>query len=150
MKQTTTTVNTKENKGIFIGIGTNLGNRNRNIEIALEEIARIAKIVKKSTVIETKPVGYSNQGDFLNLAIQIETDLEPPDLLIGLHEIEHKMGRVRGIQNGPRIIDLDILLYKNQTIKQKNLEIPHSRMHEREFVLKPLKEIAQELFKPAK
>lgn len=146
MKQIITTVNTKGNKGIFIGIGSNIGDRTKNIETALEEISNLAKITNKSTIIETKPVGYDDQGDFLNLVVEIETDLSPLDLLKHLNEIENKMGRIRTIKDGPRIIDLDILLYKNQTISQKNLKIPHPRMHEREFVLKPLIEIAPGLF----
>ncbi|MFH1533587.1 MAG: 2-amino-4-hydroxy-6-hydroxymethyldihydropteridine diphosphokinase [Nitrospirota bacterium] len=133
----------KENK-VFIGIGTNIGDKGQNIENALIEIGKIATIKKKSSIHETKPVGYENQGDFFNMAIEIETDLSPIDLIIKLQEIEHKMGRVRDIKNGPRIIDLDILTYGNEIINEPNLTIPHPRMFERDFVMKPLKEITND------
>ncbi|NIA01943.1 MAG: 2-amino-4-hydroxy-6-hydroxymethyldihydropteridine diphosphokinase [Nitrospirae bacterium] len=133
----------KENK-VFIGIGTNVGDRRQNIENALFEIGKIASIKKKSSIHETKPVGYKDQGDFFNMAIGIETDLKPIDLIIKLQEIEHKMGRVRDIKNGPRIIDLDILTYGNEIINEPDLIIPHPRMFERDFVMKPLKEITDD------
>lgn len=134
----------KENNKAFIGIGTNLGNREQNLKTALEEIGKIAEIKKKSRIHKTKPVGYKNQGDFLNMVIEIETNLLPTNLIIKLHEIEHKMGRVREIKNGPRIIDLDILIYGNLKINEPHLKIPHPQMHERDFVLKPLKEISND------
>ncbi len=134
----------KENNKVFIGIGTNLGDREQNLKTVLEEIAKIAEIKKKSSIHETKPVGYKDQGDFLNMVIEIKTNLLPTDLIIRLHEIEHKMGRAREIKNGPRIIDLDILTYGNLKINEPNLKIPHPRMHERDFVLKPLKEISND------
>ena len=133
----------KENKA-FIGIGTNIGDRRQNIENALAKISKIAKIKKKSSIHETKPIGYKDQKDFLNMAIEIETDLPPTDLIIRLQEIEHKMGRIRNIKNGPRIIDLDILTYGNEIINEPNLVIPHPRMFEREFVMEPLKEITDD------
>ena len=133
----------KENK-VFIGIGTNVGDRGQNIENALFEINKIASIKKKSSTHETKPVGYKNQGDFFNMAIEIETQLKPIDLIIKLQEIEHKMGRVRNIKNGPRIIDLDILTYGDEIINEPDLIIPHPRMLERDFVMKPLKEITDD------
>lgn len=133
----------RENKA-FIGIGTNIGDRGQNIENALFEISKIAVIKKKSSIHETKPIGHEDQGDFFNTAIEIETDLKPIDLIIKLQEIEHKMGRVRDIKNGPRIIDLDILTYGNEIINEPNLTIPHPRMFERDFVMKPLKEITND------
>lgn len=133
----------KENKA-FIGIGTNIGDRGKNIKNALVEIGKIANIKKKSSIHETKPVGYEDQNDFFNMAIEIETNLKPLDLIIKLQEIEHKMGRVRNIKNGPRVIDLDILTYNNKTINEPNLIIPHPRMSERDFVMKPLKEITND------
>jgi len=134
----------KENNKVFIGIGTNLGNREQNLKTALKEIGKIAEIKKKSRIHETKPIGYKKQNDFLNMAIEIKTNLLPTDLIIRLHEIEHKMGRIREIKNGPRIIDLDILTYGNLKINEPHLKIPHPRMHERDFVLKPLKEISND------
>ncbi len=135
-----------ENKKIYLGLGTNLDNRRENLKIALKEIAIFAKIKNKSSIYETEPVGYKDQGKFLNMVIEIEADLSPQELIIRLHEIEHKMGRDRSkeIKNGPRIIDLDILLYGNKKIDEPHLKIPHPRMHKREFVLKPLSEINHE------
>lgn len=94
-------------------MGTNLGDREKNLQEALQHIEKIAKVLKKSKIHETKPVGYKNQADFLNMVIEIESELTPQELIIKLHEIEHKMGRIREIKNGPRPIDLDILLFDN-------------------------------------
>lgn len=127
---------------IYIGLGTNLGDREQNLQIALKELSNFSKITKSSSIHETRPVGYKNQNDFLNMVIEIETDLSPTELIIRLQEVEHKMGRVKIIKNGPRIIDLDILLYGKKKIYEPNLIIPHPRMYKREFVLKPLAEIA--------
>jgi 2-amino-4-hydroxy-6-hydroxymethyldihydropteridine diphosphokinase len=134
-------------KNIFIGIGTNLGEKEKNLQEALKHIKKIAKILKKSKIHKTKPVGYKDQDDFLNMVIEIESELTPQELIIKLHEIEHKMGRIREIKNGPRIIDLDILLFDKVKVNGKYLKIPHPRMYEREFVLKPLAEIAPEKLK---
>jgi len=133
----------KENK-VYIGIGTNVGDRGQNIENALAEIAKTVSIVKKSSIHETKPIDYEDQDDFYNMVIEINTDIPPIDLIIKLQEIEHRMGRVRNIKNGPRIIDLDILTYGDEVINEPNLTIPHPRMLERDFVMKPLKEISND------
>lgn len=135
---------TMSNK-IYIGIGTNIGNRQHNLETALNEIAEFSTITKKSSIYETEPVGFKPQPDFLNMVIEIDTDLTPSQLIIKLQEIEHKMGRVREIKNGPRIIDLDILLYNDLVINHPDLTIPHPRLTERSFVLEPLFEIAPEI-----
>ena len=126
---------------VFLALGSNLGRRGKNLTTARKEIKKFATILKKSKVHETKPEGYLEQGKFLNQVIEIETQLEPLQLLITLHEIEHKMGRTREIKNGPRTIDLDILTFNKQTIDQQNLKIPHPRMFERKFVSEPLSEI---------
>ncbi|MDD5070331.1 MAG: 2-amino-4-hydroxy-6-hydroxymethyldihydropteridine diphosphokinase [Candidatus Omnitrophica bacterium] len=129
----------------FIGLGANLGNRKQNIERALLEIAALncTKIIKVSSLIETLPVGGpTNQGKYLNGVVEIETGLKPEELLEALQLIEIKLKRVRKIPNGPRTIDLDILLYGKKKIKTKKLQIPHPRMSERYFVMKPLLEIA--------
>lgn len=150
MKRQTTVVSiagnapTMSNK-IYIGIGTNMGNRQHNLETALHEIAEFSTITKKSSIYETEPVGFKPQPDFLNMVIEIDSELTPSQLIIKLQEIEHKMGRVREIKNGPRIIDLDILLYNDLVIKHPNLIIPHPRLTQRRFVLEPLFEIAPEI-----
>ncbi len=143
-----TTANMTEINTAYLGLGSNLGDRKQNLEISITEIEEFAIVTKKSKIHETKPVGYKDQNDFLNMAIAITTKLTPLELIFRLQEIEHKMGRVREIENGPRIIDIDILLYEGKIINQPNLKIPHPRMHERDFVLTPLNEIAPNAIHP--
>lgn len=135
-------------KNIFLSIGSNLGNREENLNTALEEIAEFATIIKKSSIQETDPVDYLDQPKFLNMAIEIESELTPVELIFRLQEIEHKMGRERLIEKGPRTIDLDIIFYGDKTVNNLNLRIPHPRAHLRNFVLEPLKEIAPRYLHP--
>ncbi|MCD6228715.1 MAG: 2-amino-4-hydroxy-6-hydroxymethyldihydropteridine diphosphokinase [Candidatus Omnitrophica bacterium] len=128
---------------VFVGIGSNLGNRRENIKKAigyLEEDSRII-IEKISSVIETEPLGGPPQGKYLNGVIKIKTDYSPKELLGVLQRIEKRMGRKREVRFGPRVIDLDILLYGEEIIDDPELKIPHPRMFEREFVLGPLFEL---------
>lgn len=127
----------------YLGIGSNLGNRSKHIELAIERLKEIPQIIveKVSTIYETDPVGGPPQGKFLNGVIKIKTDLSPQELLKRLNEIEGCLGRVRTVTFGPRAIDLDILTYGDFEINEENLTIPHPRMNEREFVLKGLREI---------
>jgi 2-amino-4-hydroxy-6-hydroxymethyldihydropteridine diphosphokinase len=129
----------------YLGIGSNLGNRRKNIREALEIIKNTPglQVKKVSRIYETNPVGGPRQPKFLNGAIRIKTSFAALDLLKVVKAIEKKMGRVRSVKNGPRIIDLDILLYGNRSIKRKGLIVPHPRMREREFVLKPLSELTK-------
>lgn len=143
-----TTAHTMETNIAYIALGSNLGNREKILELALEEIEKQAKITKKSKIHETKPVGYKKQGDFLNMTIEINTELTPEELIIRLQEIEHKLGKVRETKNGPRTIDLDILFYNDEIIDHQYLKIPHPRLHKRAFVLNPLSEIAPDLIHP--
>jgi len=128
---------------VYIGVGSNLGNRRQNIRQALNLLDQTPGIrVKKiSSISETDPVGGPRQGKYLNAVARISTTLTPAKLLKTLQAIEKQLGRVRTIKNGPRTIDLDILLYGNREIKTKRLTIPHPRMFERDFILKPLLEI---------
>lgn len=103
------------------------------------------QVLKVSPFYQTKPVGYLEQPDFQNAVVKLETQLSPEDLLDGLQKIENQQGRVRKQENGPRTIDLDILLYDSLSIRSERLTIPHPRMYERTFVLKPLSDIAPEL-----
>ncbi len=105
-------------------------------------------ISEQSSILETEPMGYVNQPKFLNMVIEFETELSPEELLHFCHEIEYQLKRVRTIPNGPRTIDLDILLYGNEVIKTAELIIPHPRLHLREFTLNPLVEIAPNLRHP--
>lgn len=128
----------------FVGIGSNLGNRKKNIVSSIKEISILenTKILKKSRVIETMPCGGPpGQNNFLNMAVKINTEIPPYSLLKKFKKIEQKLGRVETVRNGPRIIDLDILLYGNKIVNTKKLTIPHARMFERDFVLGPLAEI---------
>lgn len=133
---------------VYIALGTNIGNREKNLQTALLELGKNCKIIKKSSIYETEPVGFKDQDDFLNMVIEAETELQPTELIINLQEIEHRMGRVKEILDGPRIIDLDILFYDSQLIDTPNLKIPHPRLHKRNFVLKPLMEIAADFIHP--
>ncbi len=127
----------------YLAVGSNLGNRRNNIKKALDYLAKTKgiKIEKTSRIYETEPVGGPPQDKFLNAAIKIKTSLSPQLLLNNIKKIEKDLGRRKSVRWGPRQIDLDILLYANKIIKRKNLVIPHPRMFEREFVLKPLREI---------
>lgn len=133
----------------FVGIGSNLGDREKNIKKAIANLRRVKniKIEKISRLYQTKPEGYIKQNDFLNGAIRLQTNLEAGELLTRLKKIEKDLGRRKTFRFGPRIIDLDIIIYGNQRIKTKNLAIPHPRMYARDFVLRPLRDVAPELFK---
>lgn len=127
----------------FLAVGSNLGDRKRNIGLAIRKIKRLknTKILKVSKIISSKPQGGPAQRDFLNGAISIKTKLSAGGLLQALKIIEKELGRRKALKNGPRTIDLDILLYGDRIIERSNLKIPHPRMFEREFVVKPLLEI---------
>ena len=134
---------------VYLGIGTNLGDREANIRLALEEL-RFAKInvLKMSKVIATKPYGVHDQPDFLNAVCFVETEHEPDVLLKLLKKIEKNIGRTPTRRWGPRLIDLDIILYEDRVIEQKDLVIPHTDMLNRLFVLRPLAELAPDLLHP--
>lgn len=127
----------------YIGIGSNMGDRNGYIAQALALLPDMHDVVieKVSSVIETIPVGVRDQPKFLNAVAKIRTSVSPRKLLACLQEIEKKLGRIRGIKNGPRTIDLDILLYDDVSVCEEELCIPHPRMFDRFFVLQPLLEI---------
>ncbi|MBS3128746.1 2-amino-4-hydroxy-6-hydroxymethyldihydropteridine diphosphokinase [Candidatus Woesearchaeota archaeon] len=133
---------------VFLGLGSNLGDRKAYLEKAMSCLKEKTKIVACSSLYKTEPVGYGNQNDFYNRVIEIETRLQPKKLLTFLQKIEKKLGKKKKRKNGPRTIDIDILLYDRLVIKEKNLIIPHPRMHERRFVLIPLKEIAPKFVHP--
>ena len=128
----------------YLGVGSNLGDRNRNIKEAIKEINLLkdTKIIKISKIIETKPVGGpSAQGNFLNAALKIQTRISPLKLLKDLKKIEKGLGRVKTVRFGPRAIDLDILFYGDRIINTKDLTIPHPKLFARDFVIKPLSEV---------
>lgn len=129
----------------YIGVGSNLGDRQGNIEAAIQRLREAGgiEVTKVSSIYETEPVGGPQQPKYLNGVIAINTELEPRQLLLALQKIENQLGKQRSVKNGPRTIDLDILMYGEEEIDEPDLKIPHQRMHEREFVLKPLRDIVQ-------
>jgi 2-amino-4-hydroxy-6-hydroxymethyldihydropteridine diphosphokinase len=133
----------------YIGIGSNLGSREENCERAIKLLIENGiTVVKRSSMIETEPWGVQKQPKFINMAVEIETALKPDALLHLLKNIEIEVGRLPTSHWGPRRIDLDILLYDDLIIKTPELEIPHPHISERDFVLKPLAEIAPEKVHP--
>lgn len=135
---------------VYLSIGTNIGDRLVNLQQAVNHLMEktAIKIAAISSIYETAAVGYTEQADFLNIAVQVETTLSPFDMLKVCQQIEQQLGRVREFRWGPRVIDLDILLYNQENIETDNLRIPHERMFERAFVLAPLMEIAPEPSNP--
>ena len=137
-------------KIVFIGLGSNLGNREENIKKAILKISELPQtsILATSSIINTKPIGKTDQSDFLNSVIKIETNFNAGKLLTQLKKIESDLGRIRGEKWGPRIIDLDILFFNEEIINTKNLQIPHPEILSRKFVLQLMKEFAPEFVHP--
>jgi 2-amino-4-hydroxy-6-hydroxymethyldihydropteridine diphosphokinase len=138
-------------KRLFIGIGSNLGDRGVNIVDAAHRLAALKGVAvhTASSIYETEPVGGPPQGWYLNCVIEALSDIPPRELLRKLKGIEKKMGRGKSVRHGPRVIDLDILLYGDLVIEEKDLTIPHARLHKRPFVLTPLLEIDRDLVHPS-
>lgn len=128
---------------VFLSLGSNLGERQTNLSEAICMLRDHEDIdaVESSPIYQTAPVGYLDQADFLNIVIELKTTLTAEALLEFTQSIERHLGRKRTIKNGPRIIDLDILLFNEEKIKLQHLEIPHPRMHERAFVLIPFADL---------
>ncbi|NWG14550.1 MAG: 2-amino-4-hydroxy-6-hydroxymethyldihydropteridine diphosphokinase [Acidobacteria bacterium] len=134
---------------VFISAGSNLGDRQANLERALVTLDMKGVLLKKrSSLFETEPVGFRDQPWFLNMAVEVETYMPALDLLKVCHEIENAHGRVRTFRGAPRSLDLDILFYGDRVIHTDGLRIPHPRLTERRFVLEPLAEIAPEFVHP--
>jgi len=133
---------------VYLGLGSNLGNRARNIYAALRHLGSSLALGEISRLYETEPVGLTNQPWFLNLVCRGETELEPLQLLAVAKRIERSMGRKEGVRFGPRVVDVDLLLYGDLVLQTGELEIPHPRLHERGFVLVPLTELAPDLVHP--
>lgn len=135
---------------VYLGLGSNLEDREGNIRRAVSVIADHPQIevVRVSSMYETTPVGFKDQPDFINAVVLIETTLSPRELYDTVHKIEELLGRKRTFRWGPRVIDIDILLYGNETIDEKGLRIPHPMLMARRFVLEPLAEIAPDLALP--
>jgi 2-amino-4-hydroxy-6-hydroxymethyldihydropteridine diphosphokinase len=133
---------------VYLSLGSNLGDRIANLEAAIGSLRRSGDVVAISSFYETEPVEFTAQPWFVNGVVQLETDKTPEQLLAAILKIEQEMGRRRTQLKGPRIIDLDILLFGSSVIESKGLTVPHPAMHERRFVLEPLAEIAAEVRHP--
>ena len=152
---------------VYLGLGSNLGCRERNLAecvqhlsgrpldnqdgpLAPQELFKSGdvRLVRSSDIYETEPWGFAGQGPFLNSVLEISTNVPPHELLGGVKELEKRLGRLPGARYGPRLIDIDILLYGRETVDLPDLQIPHPRLHQRAFVLVPLAEIAPELIHP--
>lgn len=133
---------------VFLGIGTNLGDREGNLREARACLSQRLEILKESSVYQTAPWGYLDQPAFLNQMVEAQTDLSSLNLLGFLKDIEKQLGRQENFRYGPRLIDLDILFYGNRIIQTPRLQIPHPRLTQRAFVLVPLAEIAPDFIHP--
>lgn len=133
----------------YLGLGSNIGDRQANLIKAVELLAKLIELTKASSIYETDPWGYEDQRQFLNCVCVGETSLTPQALMAALKETERLMGRQPTFQNGPRLIDIDLLFYGNMVIREPGLEIPHPRMAGRAFVLVPLAEIDDKFVHPA-
>ena len=133
---------------VYLGLGSNMGNRQDNLDRALDLLSQRLRTGKVSSIYDTEPIGNVNQPRFLNLVCQVYTRLAPRELLTLARGIELKLGRVLGKSNAPRPIDIDILFYGDLVIETPELVIPHPRLTERAFVLVPLDEIAPDLVHP--
>ena len=132
----------------YLGLGSNLGDRNQNLAQALELMSKHAVVEQVSSIYETEPVGYQPQPLFLNAVCRISTELKPKQLLRLAKRVEAKLGRTPGFSNAPRTIDIDILFYGEEVLSSKELTVPHPRLAARAFVLVPLAEIARDLVHP--
>ena len=128
-------------RDVYLGLGSNLGDKRAHIVRAVELLGEIAQVHQVSSLFKTEPVGNPDQDWFLNCAVEIDTALEPRQLLAATLAIERKLKRVRKIKDGPRTIDIDILFYGSRVVEESGLTIPHPRLHQRLFVLTPLEEI---------
>ena len=136
-------------KTVYLGLGSNIGNREVNLREALERLdAAEIRVVRRSSLYETEPLELLDQPPFLNAAVEVKTDLFPLQLLARIRDIEREMGRRRVTPKGPRNIDIDILFYGRSVIQTAELETPHPRIAQRRFVLEPLAEIAPEFRHP--
>jgi 2-amino-4-hydroxy-6-hydroxymethyldihydropteridine diphosphokinase len=136
----------------YVGLGANIGEPREQLRTALDELNGLpeTRMTARSSLYRSAPLGYTDQPEFLNAVAQIDTGLAAETLLDRLQEIEQRHGRERPFAGAPRTLDLDLLLYGDQTIASARLTVPHPRMHERAFVLRPLLEIDSEISVPGK
>jgi 2-amino-4-hydroxy-6-hydroxymethyldihydropteridine diphosphokinase len=134
---------------VYLSLGSNVGDRGANLHSAIERLRTLGKLVALSSFYETEPVEFTAQPWFLNCVVKLNTEKMPQELLAGVLDVEQQMGRRRTQKKGPRIIDIDVLLFGNSIIKTEGLTVPHPALHQRRFVLEPLAEIASEVLHPA-
>jgi 2-amino-4-hydroxy-6-hydroxymethyldihydropteridine diphosphokinase len=143
-------VESTEPEIVFLSLGSNVGDREKNLRAAIAALPKLGVQIKRvSSIYETEPVDLLEQPWFLNCVVEGETTVPPGVLLKKLRELERQMGSKKPVPRGPRLIDLDILVYGERTIDSPELQVPHPRMHLRRFVLAPLAEIAPELKHPS-
>jgi 2-amino-4-hydroxy-6-hydroxymethyldihydropteridine diphosphokinase len=135
-------------KIVYLSLGSNLGDRDSNLRTAIDKLADLGQAVAVSSFYETEPIEVTSQPWFLNCAVKLDTEKMPRQLIAGILALEQGMGRQRKQQKGPRIIDIDVLLFGSSIIDIPSLAIPHPRLHERRFVLEPLAEIAPDARHP--
>jgi 2-amino-4-hydroxy-6-hydroxymethyldihydropteridine diphosphokinase len=133
---------------VYLGLGSNLGDRRANLKAAAGALPPAAAVLRASGIYETRPWGYLEQPAFLNQVLEAETRLSPLDLLVNLKRLETRLGRQTTFHYGPRLIDLDILLYAQLVLNQPDLVIPHPQLAQRAFVLVPMAELAPDLLHP--
>jgi len=143
-----TDIQTNQNQLVFLSLGSNLGDRQKNLEAVENLLPPLVLIKERSRIYETEPWGYREQPRFLNQVLAVTTSMSALDLLAYLKDIEKSIGREPSFRYGPREVDIDILLYGDHVINQECLIIPHERLTERAFVLVPLAELAPELILP--
>ncbi len=138
-----------QTKTVYLSLGSNVGDRAAQIARAVEAMAAAGvKVLRQSALYATEPVDFREQGWFVNCVVEAETELMPRQLLHALQEIERGLGRRRMVRRGPRVMDIDILLYGSSVVRAAELEVPHPRMAERRFVLVPFAELAPEVRHP--
>jgi 2-amino-4-hydroxy-6-hydroxymethyldihydropteridine diphosphokinase len=133
---------------VFLGLGSNVGDREGNVRKALQILKKKMRVLKVSSMYETEPMYVEDQKWFVNCVAKLETDLRPRELLDYVKDTERTLGRQRTIKYGPRVIDLDILFYGNEVVRESDLHIPHPKIRERSFVLIPLVEIEPDFIHP--
>jgi 2-amino-4-hydroxy-6-hydroxymethyldihydropteridine diphosphokinase len=133
---------------VYLALGSNMGLRPTNLKNAINNLTPQMTVKAKSHIYETPPWGFKEQPSFLNQVVKVETYLEPEALIQHLKRLEIALGRVPNFQNGPRIIDIDILFFDDEVVHSPLVQIPHPRLHERAFVLTPLADIAPALVHP--
>jgi 2-amino-4-hydroxy-6-hydroxymethyldihydropteridine diphosphokinase len=133
---------------VYFSLGTNLGDRVANLQMAVDQLSFFCQVLRISGIYETPPWGYTDQPVFLNQVVEVHTRLEPVELLTAIKSLEVELGRQPNFRYGPRLIDIDILLYGSRIFKSASLTIPHAMLDQRTFVLVPLVELAPDLIHP--